>query len=256
LSAGENAGLPMSKIWVLQHTACETLGTIADALEAEALAWQYVRVFEGKAVPGEIGDAGGLIVMGGPMGVYEQDRYPHLKHELQLIESALKAGKPILGVCLGSQLLAAALGAAVTKGSRKEIGWYPIRLTEAADNDRLWRGAPREFMAMHWHGDVFELPARAVSLASSALTALQAFRYGNSAYGILFHLEMTEEMIGEMAAAFGDELRQAGGDEPRLAAESAANCARLQTIGETVFSRWARLVHEARAAGASAAQRG
>jgi GMP synthase (glutamine-hydrolysing) len=238
----------MSKVWVLQHTACETLGTIADALEAEALAWQYVRVFDGKPVPAGMGDAGGLIVMGGPMGVYEQERYPHLNDELRLIDAALKAGKPVLGVCLGSQLLAAALGAAVRKGLRKEIGWYPIRLSAAASEDRLWTGVPREFMAMHWHGDVFDLPAGTVNLASSELTAHQAFRYGNSAYGLLFHLEMTEEMIAEMAAAFGDELREAGGDADRLAAQSTVNCARLAAVAETVFTRWARLVHEARIA--------
>jgi GMP synthase (glutamine-hydrolysing) len=242
----------MSKIWVLQHTACETLGTIADALEAEALAWQYVRVFEGKPVPGEIGDAGGLIVMGGPMGVYELDRYPHLKDELRLIQSALEAGRPILGICLGSQLLAAALGAAVSKGPRKEIGWYPIQLAEAAAQDPLWRGAPREFMALHWHGDVFELPSGAVNLASSELTAHQAFRYGKSAYGLLFHLEMTEAMIGEMATAFGDELREAGGEPSQLDAQSAVHCGKLEAIGEALFGKWARLVHEARAAGAPA----
>ncbi|HKD68057.1 MAG TPA: gamma-glutamyl-gamma-aminobutyrate hydrolase family protein [Candidatus Binataceae bacterium] len=238
----------MSKIWVLQHTECETLGTIADALEAEALAWQCVRVFEGKPVPAQIGDAGGLILMGGPMGVYEQDRYPHLKDELRLIDSALKAGKPVLGVCLGSQLLAAALGAVVARGSRKEIGWYPVRLSEAAGADRLWSAAPTEFMALHWHGDAFDLPQGAVNLASSELTAHQAFRYGKSAYGFLFHLEMTEEMIAGITSAFGEELREAGGDESQLEAQSAVNCDKLQMIGETVFSRWARLVHEARIA--------
>jgi GMP synthase (glutamine-hydrolysing) len=236
----------MSKIWVLQHTACETLGTIADALQAEALAWQYVRIFEGKPVPRELGDAGGLIVMGGPMGVYEHQRYPHLKDELRLIEAALKAGMPVLGVCLGSQLLAAALGAGVTKAMRKEIGWYPVRLSEAASEDRLWSGVPREFMAMHWHGDVFDLPAGAVNLARSELTAHQVFRYGKSAYGLLFHLEMTETMIDAMAADFADELREAGGDASRLADQSADNCGRLQAIGEIVFGHWARLVHEAR----------
>ncbi|HEY2105660.1 MAG TPA: gamma-glutamyl-gamma-aminobutyrate hydrolase family protein [Candidatus Binataceae bacterium] len=244
----------MSKIWVLQHTACETLGTIANALEAEALAWQYVRVFEGKPVPAEIGDAGGLIVMGGPMGVYERDRHPHLGDELRLIESALKAGKPVLGVCLGSQLLATALGAKVTKGLRREVGWYPIRLSEPALQDRLWSGLPRELTVLHWHGDVFDLPAGAVNLAASELTAHQAFRYGNSAYGLLFHLEMTEDMIAELASEFAGELREAGGDASRLAAESTVNCDRIQAIGETVFSRWARIVHQTRIAGTPAAQ--
>jgi GMP synthase (glutamine-hydrolysing) len=235
----------MSKIWVLQHTACETLGTIADALQGEALAWQYVRIFEGKPVPRELGDAGGLIVMGGPMGVYEQERYPHLREEMRLIEAALKAGIPLLGICLGSPLLVAALGARVTKGARKEIGWYPVRLSEAASQDRLWNGAPPEFMAMHWHGDVFDLPRDSVNLARSELTAHQAFRYGESAYGLLFHLELTKEMIASMAADFADELREAGGDAARMAAQSAGYSEELQSIGETVFSRWARMVHEA-----------
>jgi GMP synthase (glutamine-hydrolysing) len=245
----------MSKIWVLQHTACETLGTIADALQAEALAWQYVRVFEGKPVPGDLGDAGGLIVMGGPMGVYEQDRYPHLGAELRLIEAALKGGVPILGVCLGSQLLAAALGAQVRKGARQEIGWYPVRLSDAAAGDRVWKGAPHEFMALHWHGDVFDLPSGAISLASSDLTAHQAFRHGQSAYGLLFHLEMTEAMIAEMASAFGNELREAGGDASRLAEQSAVHCAQLESIGESVFGNWARIVHQRRIASARSPQR-
>jgi GMP synthase (glutamine-hydrolysing) len=108
-------------------------------------------------------------------------------------------------------------------------------------------------MALHWHGDVFELPSGAVSLASSELTAHQAFRYGKSAYGLLFHLEMTEAMIAEMAASFGNELREAGGEPSRLAAASAINCGTLETVGEAVFGKWARLVHEARVAGVSAA---
>jgi GMP synthase (glutamine-hydrolysing) len=236
----------MSKILVIQHTACETLGTIADALQAHALAWQYVRVFEGMPVPGEIGDAGGLIVMGGPMGVYEQDRYPHLKDELRLIQSALAAARPVLGICLGSQLLAAALGARVFRGPRKEIGWYPVRLSAAALEDMLWSAMPPQFDALHWHGDVFELPAGAISLASSDLTAHQAFRYGPSAYGLLFHLEMTTQMIGGMAAEFGDELREASGDAEQLAAQSPDRCARVQPIGEAVFGGWARLVHQSR----------
>lgn len=239
----------MSKIWVIQHTACETLGTIADALEGHALAWQYVRLFEGKPVPGEIADAGGLVVLGGPMGVYEQDRYPHLKDELRLIDSALRAGRPILGVCLGSQLLAAALGARVGRGPRKEIGWHPVRLSESASDDPLWTGMPHQFEALHWHGDVFDLPAGAVSLASSELTTHQAFRYGTSAYGLLFHLEMTEEMIGNMAAEFAGELREAGGDAAQIAAQSPANCARIEPIAEAVFGRWAQLVHQSRIAG-------
>ncbi len=101
----------MAKVWVIQHHPVENLGRIADALAASALVWQYVRSFAGQPVPKDMKGAGGLIVMGGPMGVYEQDRYPFLRDEMRLIEAALKDRRPVLGVCLGSQLLAAALGA-------------------------------------------------------------------------------------------------------------------------------------------------
>src|SRR5271167_4363036 len=135
----------MAKIVVLQHHPAEALGAIADSLESAALAWQYIRVHEGQPIPTSISGAGGLIVMGGPQTVYELDDYPYLRDEMQLIEAALKENKPILGVCLGSQLLAATLGAKVHRGATREIGWYPVRLTDAARDDRLLRGVATEF---------------------------------------------------------------------------------------------------------------
>jgi GMP synthase (glutamine-hydrolysing) len=129
-----------------------------------------------------MGDAAGLIVMGGPMGVYEEARFPFLRRERNLIERALADRVPVLGICLGSQLLASALGAPVRKGLRKEIGWHPVYLEDAAGDDPLFRETPVEFDAFHWHGDVFDLPTGAVRLAHSSLTEYQAFRYGENAY--------------------------------------------------------------------------
>jgi GMP synthase (glutamine-hydrolysing) len=128
------------EVYVLQHIPCETLGTIADALTSQGITAHYLRSFAGEAVPRDMADAAGLIIMGGPMGVYEQDHYPYLRDELLLIENALRLEKPVLGVCLGSQLLAAALGAEVKKNTAKEIGWYPIALTDTAHQDHLWKG--------------------------------------------------------------------------------------------------------------------
>ncbi|MBI2997887.1 MAG: gamma-glutamyl-gamma-aminobutyrate hydrolase family protein [Deltaproteobacteria bacterium] len=139
----------MTKVWVLQHAHCETLGTIADALEATGIRHEYVRAFKGEPVRKEMGDAAGLIVMGGPMGVYEQNDYPFLTQETHLIEKALHAGKPVLGICLGSQLLAATLGAAVTKGEKKEIGWHPVTLEDSCKTDPLWKGIESPFTAYH-----------------------------------------------------------------------------------------------------------
>ncbi len=229
----------MAKIWVIQHHPVENLGRIADALAASALAWQYVRSFAGQPVPKDMKGAGGLIVMGGPMGVYEQDRYPFLRDEMRLIEAALKDGKPLLGVCLGSQLLAAALGAKVGRGPGKEIGWHPVRLLAGARDDRLFAGVAESFTALHWHGDVFDLPAGAVPLASSEKTPLQAYRYGDKAYGLLFHIEPTAAIVAGMVREFAAELKGAGTDGAAIATAANQRLAAIDDLAEMVFGRWA-----------------
>lgn len=229
----------MAKILVLQHHPAENLGAIADALEGAALAWQYVRVFDGHPIPKDVKGLGGLIVMGGPETVYRLDRYPYLRDEMALIESALKAGKPILGVCLGSQLLAAALGAAVRRGDQREIGWSSVRLNDGAKDDRLMRGLPTEFVAAHWHSDVFDLPKDAVALASSEKTPVQAYRYGAKAYGLLFHAEMTREILTALVSEFGEGLTRVGIDGDALLVEAEKHLPALGRIGDTIFGRWA-----------------
>src|ERR1044071_2811525 len=146
----------MKMVYALQHVATEPMGLIGEALAARGIAAQYVRAYAGEPVPKEIGDAAALVVMGGPMGVYEQAEYPFLSDEIRLIESALTSEKPVLGVCLGSQLLATALGATVRKGEKKEIGWRAVTLNRAATRDGLWQAVASPFMAYHWHGDVFD----------------------------------------------------------------------------------------------------
>jgi len=225
---------------VLQHAACETPGLIADALDDYTL--RTIRSYDGEPVPKELGDATGLILMGGPQSVYEQKQFPYLLDELHLIEHTLRAGKPILGVCLGSQLLAAALGAPVTKGKQKEIGWHEVTLEFEARRDALFNRLPFSFMALHWHGDVFELPRSAVSLASSAMTPHQAFRHGFHAYGLLFHLEMNRAQLAEMTTTFTGELKSAGVDAQALLNEADKHLKPLQDIGAAVFKRWASLL--------------
>ena len=229
----------MAKILVLQHHPAENLGAIADALEGAALAWQYVRVFDGHPIPHDAKGLGGLIVLGGPQTVYQLDRYPYLRDEMALIESALKADKPILGVCLGSQLLAATLGAEVRRGEQREIGWFPVRLSDAAKDDRLLRGLPAELVAAHWHSDAFDLPQDAVALASSDRTPVQAYRYGAKAYGLLFHAEMTREIITALVGEFGERLKRVGIDGDAIVVEAERHLPALEKIGDTIFSRWA-----------------
>ncbi len=230
----------MAKIYVLQHHPVENLGNIADALEGAALAWQYVHVNDGQPVPANMKGAGGLIVMGGPMGVYQTDRYPWLRDEMRLIEDAVKSNLPVLGVCLGAQILAAALGAKVDRNPNgKEIGWHPIRLHDSAEDDRLMRGLPTTMTPFHWHGDIFDLPPGAISLASSDKTPCQAFRLGDKAYGFQFHFEVTRDGVAAMADAFGKELIREKIAADRMISEAAELMPPLEKISDTVFSRWA-----------------
>ena len=236
----------MRSVTVLQHTPCETLGSIEDVLRNHHVDFNYIPTHNGQAVPAEMGQGAGLIVMGGPMGVYEHNKYPFLQAEMRLIESALKLARPILGVCLGSQLLAAVLGAEVKKGARKELGWHAVRLTEVAAQDQIFAGVQTEFCAFHWHGDVFSLPEECVGLAASGQTPCQAYRYGKNAYGILFHMEVTPEQISQMLTDFADELHEAGGNATTIKQQTLEHAPVLREISEVVFGHWAAMMEEVR----------
>ncbi|MBV8881283.1 MAG: type 1 glutamine amidotransferase [Planctomycetaceae bacterium] len=232
----------MSRVVVLQHAAPEGPAAIGDALQRRGIGLRTVRIDQGAAVPESMEGAAGLVVMGGPMSVYEADRLAHLSAELQLIERALEDGLPILGVCLGSQLLAAALGARVYSSGRKEIGWHEVRLRKDAGKDPLWRGIDSRFMGFHWHGDVFDLPRRAVPLASSVLTEHQAFRAGDNAYGLLFHLEVGEPQVRGFVKSFAKELAAAKIPPAAILDGLPDHLKTLQRVGAQVFDRWAGLI--------------
>jgi GMP synthase (glutamine-hydrolysing) len=193
-------------VLILQHFWCETPGVFLDILYERGIPTETVRGFLAEPYPADLSAYSGVIAMGGPMGVYEEDHHPWLRQEDVLLKSALQQDLPTLGVCLGSQLIAKAAGAEVKPGPRKEIGWYPLTLGDVARQDPLWQAFPPTFEAFEWHGDVFSLPPGAVSLASSALYPHQAFRLGRRVYGLLFHLEVTAEMVKTMLSAFADEV--------------------------------------------------
>jgi GMP synthase (glutamine-hydrolysing) len=232
----------MSKVLVLQHMSYEDLGIIGDVLERAAIAFEYVRVFEGQPVPKDLHGADALIVVGGEIGVYEQQAYPFLVDEMRLIEHALRAEKPVLGVCLGSELLASVLGAEVRKASHKEMGWFKVALSTAALSDPVLSGLPPSVLALHWHGDEFDLPPQAVALASSELTRYQAFSYGRSAYGFLFHMEATRGIIEGMARGSEAELAQEGISGRQILDWADEYLPGLQEVGKQVFAKWAALI--------------
>ncbi len=230
---------------VLQHTAVEGLGRLERSLAKRSIATEIVG--PEMPVPADLWErTDGVIVLGGPMGVYETDRHPRLRSEMDLLTRALAAERPILGICLGSQLLAAVLGARVAPGPQKEIGWFDVALQPAAREDALFRALPPRFKALHWHGDVFDLPPGATHLASSALTPCQAFAYGARARGLLFHLEAGPSQVEAMARAFPEDVDIAGASPEELVRDARSLEASTAALGETVFGAWASLVEAPR----------
>jgi GMP synthase (glutamine-hydrolysing) len=184
--------------WLLvQHVAFEGPGAIAVAVRDSGADLAVVRVDRGDAIPppAAVADTAGLVVMGGPMGVH--DDLAWLADERALLREAVEAGRPVLGVCLGAQQLAAACGASVTPGPAPEYGVGEVHLTTGAIGDPVFGAAPSPLPCVHWHGDTFGLPEGAVRLAGNLAYENQAFRIGARAYGLQFHVEVTASLVGQ-----------------------------------------------------------
>jgi GMP synthase-like glutamine amidotransferase len=199
-----------------------------------------------------------IVAMGGPMSVNDEAELPWLVDEKRLIADAVRAGTPYFGACLGAQLLASSLGARVYAGPAPEVGLMPVALTEAAGGDRLFAGLPPELPTFQWHGDTFELPEGSVLLASSPAYPHQAFRHGGLAYGIQFHLEVSQQLVREWAEvpeyAAALERVLGPGALPRLVADFGVAAETLAAHGRTLFERWLELAsHRAAALDAAAA---
>jgi GMP synthase (glutamine-hydrolysing) len=169
------------------------------------------------------------------------DELAFLRDEIEFIQRCVAAGKPVLGLCLGSQLLAKALGGSVFRAPRKEIGFYRVRMLPKARTDALFAEAPADFVAFHWHGDAFSLPPGAVPLASSTLTPLQAFRYGSRAWGAQFHPEMNLKLLRAFIETGSSDLDEAGVEPESLLAAAPRELPRLAQISAEMFRRWLAL---------------
>ena len=208
------------KVLIIKNVFSEGPGTISDYLDAEKIPASVCELGAGGALPGSDSFTH-LLIMGGPMAVYEMDRYPYLKKETKLIDRAVKANKHILGVCLGAQMIAHALGARVYAGDHKEIGWQEIALTPEGMKDPVMgtlalegRSAAEVFQ---WHGDTFDLPAGAVRLASSNLYPNQAFRFSDRVYALQFHIEVTPEIVsGWLKDEKGIDLKSVDAESKRV----------------------------------------
>lgn len=198
------------KVRCFQHVPFEGLGLIASWLHARGHEVSFTRWWAGDAAPG-LDDYDWLIVMGGPMNVYQHRDHPWLVAEKAALATAFAAGKRVLGVCLGAQLIADVLGGKVVQNAEREIGWWPVRAAAiSADAAGARYAFPAFTQVLHWHGDTFSLPSGATRLAESAACAQQAFAWGERVLGLQFHLEMGAEAVEEIAAACADELKGGG----------------------------------------------
>lgn len=185
----------MRNILVLQHVAHEPLGTLNPLLKAHGFRIRYVNFGRDPHAQPSMEGYNGLIILGGPMGIYESDQYPHIKTELRLIEEALKKNVPILGICFGAQLIAHALSSNVRKHHMKEVGWHDVHFKPAKDGDALFKNFGTTEKIFQLHGDTFDVPRGTEHLAFTQICEGQAFRYGDKVYGLQFHLEVDEPMI-------------------------------------------------------------
>lgn len=182
------------RIHYIQHAPFEGPGIIKDWALKNNFRLTSTHIYKGELLP-SLSNIDFLIILGGSMGTYEEHLHPWLKEEKKYIEAAIKTNKIVLGICLGSQLIANALGTRVYPHIHKEIGWWKVNATPAAKNNLFFNSFPKEYMAFHWHGDTFDLPQGATLMASSVACAHQAFVYGDKVVGLQFHFEVTEPLL-------------------------------------------------------------
>jgi len=230
----------MAEFLVLQHEPMEGPGTIAEEIRATGHSVRLVRIDQKEKVPADPAPFAGLVVMGGTMGVGDQGKLPHLQEEVALLGKAVKTDKPVLGICLGAQLLAVSLGAEVKAGD-KEIGWVPVHKMPEACKDPVLRRLPENFPALMWHGDHFALPPGSVHLLATQKCACAGFRFGKKAYGLVPHLEMTAAMVDEMVAASRKELATAQVEPAQILEDSSEYAEPTEELARAMWKAWISL---------------
>jgi GMP synthase-like glutamine amidotransferase len=195
------------RIHCFQHVAFEGLGYIETWATQNGHILSSTKFFEEEFTFPNLSDFDWLIIMGGPMGVYNEEKYAWLKSEKEFIRNSIEADKTVIGICLGSQLIASALGAKVYPNKEKEIGWFPLTKTNEGKANPFISDLPDEFTTFHWHGDTFDLPNGATHLLKTDICPNQAFLYKDNVIGLQFHLEVTEQTIALMLENGASELK-------------------------------------------------
>ncbi|TDJ44360.1 MAG: amidotransferase [Gammaproteobacteria bacterium] len=232
----------MRKLLVFQHVATEPLGTLDGQFKAAGFRVRYMNFSRLAEARPDVGRYHGLVVLGGPMGADQSDRYPHLEVEKDAIRQAVDAGIPVLGICLGAQLIASALGARIRRNPVTEIGWFDVSPTAAGREDALFSKFDGAEKIFQWHGDTFTLPDGACHLAESEACANQAFRIGESVYGLQFHLEADRALIERWlrSSSYLRELAECSPavDSERILADTSRFIDRATALSEALFGEF------------------
>lgn len=202
------------KVLIIQHTPIEGPGLLGKIFTEKEWDVDVRCMTEGASLPRGVVRFDSMVILGGPMGAYQEEQYPYLIQVQELIRKAVPIGLPTLGICLGGQLMARALGAQVGPNREKEIGWYPLEVLPRGLKTRLFKGIPSQLTAFQWHNDTFDLPRGAELLASSPLCTNQAFQYGDCLWGLQFHPEVTPVMIDQWLASGPGDLEGLPGKDP------------------------------------------
>jgi len=197
------------KIHYIQHVNFETPGAILEWAQRKGASVSHTFSFNNEPFP-FLNDFDALVIMGGPMNIYEDHKYSWLKEEKHFINKTLHFKKKILGICLGAQLLADVLGAQVYKNLETEIGISPVYLTKEIQNHSLFQNVPSSFMALHWHGDTFAIPKDAIRIAKNGVTPNQGFLYNNQALALQFHIEANENSLSNLLVNSQEDLKKTG----------------------------------------------
>ena len=229
----------MKPIAIFRHTHTEGPGYFADFIDERGIPWQLICIDAGDAVPDDVSKFSGLVFMGGPMSV--NDDLPWIPPVLALIRNAVARNIPVLGHCLGGQLMSKALGGAVTRNPIKELGWGEATVSDNG-TARVWFGNTQSFEAFHWHGETFSLPQGAVHLLSSAYCTNQAFALGKH-LALQCHVEMTEQMIRKWCEVGADEIAAASSSPAvqsasTMQAQTADKLPQMHTVARQLYQRW------------------
>ena len=228
----------MKPILIIQNDANEGAGQLLTLIHQRQLKSQTVLGWDVDYKKLVLNDYCALVILGGAQGVYEVDTYPYLKHEINIINAFIELDKPVIGLCLGAQLIAKALGGEVLQNQQKEIGWFDIKLNEVATNDDLMMRHPKIAKAYHFHGDYFSLPPGCVSLAKSELTECQLFRYKNNVYGFQFHAEVDQDLVEVMCRTNAEYMQINGYDADKVIKESKIQVINYQLRCSSILNKW------------------